>query len=512
MSAKLSAETKRAVIHHVETLNKSQTATAAAFGISRSSVKSILRNRVRTASEFRPMPVSPDHPRVMGGNYTWTLGEIRAARDALLRGEFKLPVKMCEAMGTNYAIATARSNRVDPSSALTAQLVAHDTARGQNICSHARKHVTVPAAVIKSAHEYLVDLGVSVLHTVHVPFSGDTGFTGFRVELWPMEFVKWDYGRDCLTTQTAGGETVEIHHGDGEWTVIQSYDFKPFTKGCALAAALIWGANTYGMLDWNASARTHGLAKMIGELPADTPLVNDAGELTDQAKAFLEMMRQIVDGDSPAGIIPPGAKTQFVNNSSTAWQIFNQLIMTTDKAAARVYQGTDATLGSVGGAPGVDISTLFGVATTKVQGDLSAIERALNTGVYEPWTAVNYGDSKQAPSWTYKIPDPDLERKSDEESKNEKRLTDALKERRALGLVVDQDVVNALSKKFNVFPVPQLAQSSDAKPSIALAPTDIVKVVTVDEARLSAGLGKLGGPAGDKFVSELGLPPGGLPV
>ena len=48
---------------------------------------------------------------------------------------------------------------------------------------------------------------------------------------------------------------------------------------------------------------------------------------------------------------------------------------------------------SQGGGPGIDIATLLGVSTVKVQGDLEALQRGFRTGVLEPWCAINFGDS-----------------------------------------------------------------------------------------------------------------------
>jgi len=180
------------------------------------------------------------------------------------------------------------------------------------------------------------------------------------------------------------------------------------------------------------------------------------------------------------------------------------LILNREKAAARVYLGTDAILGAAGGAPGVDIAALFSVASSKIQGDFSAIEQALRTGVFEPWTAINEGDSRYAPSLAYQLPDPDAAAKAAERSENRDRLMKALQAMRDQKMVVDQPVVDALAAEYRVSPVPQLADDTSASNvTIQLAPTDVAKVVLGIEARRSQGLPPFGDERDRMTISEI---------
>src|SRR5690606_36315847 len=143
-----------------------------------------------------------------------------------------------------------------------------------------------------------------------------------------------------------------------------------------------------------------------------------------------------------------------------------------EKAAARVWLGTDGILGSQGGAPGVDISELFGVALTKVQGDVQAIEDGFYEGCCVPWTAVNYGDSTKAPRIKIAIPDADADQKREQEESASAAFFTAYKAYKENGVEVTQDLVDELADKYGVTP-PKLAESSEAVPSITLPPTDV---------------------------------------
>jgi len=185
-------------------------------------------------------------------------------------------------------------------------------------------------------------------------------------------------------------------------------------------------------------------------MPEGVALQGVDGGLTVEATAFLELLRAMASDDTPIGIRPAGSKADFVANNSTAWQVFSELVMNAEKAAARIYLGTDGTLGAQGGAPGVDISVLFGVASTKVQGDLECIERGLLTGLIEPWCAINFGDSSLAPARRYLLPDAD-----------EDALRASVADRRAAffadiaaardnGFDVTQEYVDAVAKEYGV--------------------------------------------------------------
>ena len=155
-------------------------------------------------------------------------------------------------------------------------------------------------------------------------------------------------------------------------------------------------------------------------------------------------------------------------------------------------------LGAQAGAPGVDISKLFGVAVTKIKGDFGCIERCFHTGVMEVWAALNFGDSSLAPRRTYLLPDADEEAWRAAVGTRRQAFYADVAAARANGFPITQDFVDALALEYDVAP-PELAEvDDDAKaPTIALAPTDLARVVSVNEARASAGLGALALPDGE---------------
>jgi hypothetical protein len=427
-------------------------------------------DRTRKADEFKAaLATFFQPPRREQGTYSWSIETIRSARDCQARGDFKSPVAMAKAMRADDALFVARRNRIAPQNAIAATLTCDDSSRGKAAKRKALSSCFVSRSTLAGIQGTLADHGIAIGYIEHEP-SDDGTRVDFRLTEWPLEHVKWNRTREVLETDTRdGGPRVDIIHGDGTWVVFRKYLIDPWTQeACILPAALVWAAHANGIRDWALASTSHGQAKIIGELPAGISLRgSDGTALSPEAAAFLEMLQGVVSGEMGAAVRPAGSKTDFLANGSTAWQVFSELIMNREKAAARIYLGTDAILGSVGGAPGVDISALFGVATTIIQGDFACIEQALRTGFYEPWAAVNYGDSSYAPSLVYEFPDPDEAQHAKQHAEKLTHLFEILEGLRRQRLEITQAVIDLHAKQLAIKPPPKLAALPAAPPAPA---------------------------------------------
>lgn len=473
------------------------------FGVSRDTVRRArVPERVRKAEEFAiPVPRKP--PRRTGPTHCWDLDQIIAARNAQMRGDFALAVKLAKAMRTDDAQFIAYRNRLAPQKAIAATLVPAPGARGEAVAKKAGRSVIAPRHVLTSIVGTLADHGIAIGY-----IERDTNEEGTRVNMrlteWPLEFVKWNESREVLETRTRDAGTIDIVHGNGEYVVFRGIGNEPWSQeACIIPGALVWPSHAYGIRDWNSTAKSHGLAKLAAEMQEGVPLAKDDGTLHAQAESVLNTLTDLSEGEAGAGIFPHGAKPQVLYNGSNAWQIFDTLEGNRAKAFARIYLGTDAILGSVGGAPGIDIAELFRVASGIFQGDFRALEEGLRTGLYEPWTAINEGDSRLAPSLKYELPDPDENKRSEQEAAKLERVHTEIERRKKNGMAVTQEVVAELCKVHAVRAVPVLAPATQASVPITLAPTDFARVVRVDEARGSGGLPPIGGETGMYFLPEL---------
>ncbi|MFA6619119.1 MAG: hypothetical protein WCT23_08640 [Candidatus Neomarinimicrobiota bacterium] len=413
-------------------------------------------SRVRTAADFSDVPnVRPPKPRETATS--WSVPKIRSAIEDQMRGQFLQPKRLAEAMRRDDAIYVARSNRLAPIQVVAAELREHDSARGRAIARKAIDSVQAPRTVLAGIDGTLVDHDVAIGYVEREPNASGTRID-MRLTEWPLEHVRWNPTIESLETQTRDGVITPITHGDGRWIIFRRFAFMPWREmACLLPAAFVWAAHAEGVSDWQASSRAHGLAKIVGELAEGYTLNDENDELPIGAQRFYDMLTDMAEGDSAVALRPPGAKTDFLSNGSNAWQVFAENIVSREKAAARIYLGTDAILGSVGGAPGIDIAQLFGLASTKFQSDFDAIHSGLDTGLYEPWAALNEGDTRYAPSMRFQLPDPDRDGRRDEIARNRLRLTDGIAAMRAQGLEVTQEVVDRMARDYGVEPAPRLA-------------------------------------------------------
>lgn len=504
LSAHLNAHGKRASaaffgLHH-SALSKAAEGRAVSVR-----TLSAINAKLKTADDYKlPAASAISLPRKKPSTTGWTLDAVRSARDAQLVGDFRKSAALGTAMRLDDAIFVAHHNRTAPIGSLNTSVQSAGTTRGDAIAKRARELVTIERSVALSIESTLVIHGVA-FGQVKTEMLDDGEWMSASIVEWPIEFVWWDEARACyLTTVKDQAEPVEIVHGNGEWVIFaKQYTLPHQHEACILPGSLIFSAHLDAIKSWNSSSTSHGQAKLIGELPEGVPLQDpDEDTLSPEASAFLSMLSDVISGEAGAGIRPAGSKTDFVANGSSAWQVFSELAMNREKAAARVWLGNDGVLGSVGGAPGVDISTLFGVATTKVQGDVEAIEKGLYEGVFVPWTAVNFGDARLAPRFRFEIPDADAAQKNEQKAAARESLFAAIDQLKKNGMVVDQDVIDSLADEYGVMPAPLLAESENAVVPIVLAPTDVATVVLVSEARRANQLPPFGDDRDDMTIAE----------
>lgn len=483
-------------------------------------------NPVRKAPEFNSLrlqlPIRPQYEAA--GVYSWQLADIRNARDMQLQGVFREPVRMAESMRTDDALFPAWRNRIAPARCVGVGIEPANTKPASKRVAHeaealfgARGIATTPDT-LTAINGTLANHGVAIGYLAH-----KTRADGSRIDLtlseWPLSQVSWSevdgayvthVDRACspgLEFETVGlGGRVKIIHGDGRWVVFARQELLPHRgEACLLPAALVWARHAFAARAWNQGSDSHGNPALVGELPEGVPLGNaDGSGLSSEAQAMLDLLQALRDG-SGHGIRPFGSKTELLVNNSTAWQVWHELMMNAEKAAARIYLGTDGMLGAQGGAPGVDIAQLFGVATTIVQGDLDCITEALRTGVIEPWCAINFGDSSLAPRRRYELPDPDAAKERSDLALRQEQFHAEIKRLRDGSFQVDDAVVAALAQQYGV-QVPMLAPVTSRAVPIELAPTDKAKVVRVGEARRSIGLPDPT-PKDALFIAELDAAP-----
>lgn len=454
---------------------------------------------VRKAEDFKAAisALFRDRPHARQPVYSWTLERIKSARDSQLRGDFREAARLAESSRTDDAIFVAFGNRLAPHRAIGVKIKpASDVRKAILIAEegdalYGPKGIGLTPETMLNVGGCLVDHGVAFLHLDHRPRED-----GSRVDMyatyWPIEHVRWDEQKRCYLTHahTADGgfiSDVEIRHGEGEWVIIADREHEPWKHGAIIATALIWGRHAFANADWARGSRSHGNAKVVGELPQGVALQDEDGKLTPEAEAFHSLLRDLASEDSPVGIRPAGAKTEVVANGSSAWQVWKELAADAGKGAARIYLGTDGVLGAAGGAPGVDITALFGVAATLVQGDLETIERCLKTGLLDVWAATNFGDSSLAPTREYLIPRPENQSKILALAERETAFFAVIDAAKKAGVEITQTWLDETAARYDV-KAPTLPAAAEKAPTVPLAPTDVIDFLTPNQVLATVGI------------------------
>lgn len=452
-------------------------------------------------SEEAPPGASLTPPRRTQGPFVWNLAAIRNARDAQMAGKFEAAVRMAEAFRTDDALFVPYQARVSTQTALPLVWRPGETTRAIASIKRAARYISTPAHVRQSILGTMANHGMAIGYVLQTP-EPDGSAVRYELSEWPLEHVWYDSFKGTFQTRVQDQPNATINHGDGRWIIFRKYGVSPFTQDAAvLPGALVWAAHAMGVQDWAGASQSHGRPKLLGNLPEGAK-IGDGTTPSPDARAFLETIRALMAGEIDAGLVPFGATAAPLINNDSSWQVFERLILNRERSGARIYLGTDAILGATGGAPGVDITTLFQIASTRVQGDLEALERGYREGMIVPW-ATAHGEPADALWLDYETPDADADRKSEQESSAIGRFGDAVKALKEAQVQVTQDVVDALRTVLGVSVPLLLAAKDDTTPAIELAPTDVAKVVLVKEARLARGLGLLGDERDDMTISEL---------
>lgn len=438
------------------------------------------------------------------GPYAWSLETIRSARDLQLRGDFEIPVRLAEAFRTDDALFFAYISRVSTQSSVPLQWRPSTSAAGAEVATRMAAAVRLPTHVRQSLLGTVANHGIAVGYmqrsVIDDPTYGPT--VQLTLNEWPLEHVKFfPYDNSIKTRTREIPSYVTISHGDGFWVVFRKFGMTPWAQdACVLPGSFIWAAHAGAMSDWAGASFSHGQPKLMGELPPGVRLGNEDGTgLSNDAQAYLSLLSQIASGEVVAGVRPPGAKSELLFNGSTAWQVFSELGISRERAAARVYCGTDAILGAMGGAPGVDSAQLFQVADTRLESDAEMLERGFWEGACLPWLALHGIDPADAACPKYALPDAETDRKSEQEANAIDRMTKAIAAFRESGIAVDDNTVAQMAKTFGVAAPVRLTSAA----SVQLTPTSLAQIVTVGEARESQGLPLLGDERDDKMVSEI---------
>ncbi len=327
-------------------------------------------------------------------------------------------------------------------------------------------------------------------HVVGAPDA--RGIRRIYTRRWPTWAVWYDVYRKTYVALTTGG-SVDISN-DGKFTLGGKSDIPHFQGALRPLVLPVFDASQVvqaraGWID------KYSDPKWIGYMQ------ESIGPRTPEGAAFYQAMRTM---KAPGGVgaFPHGSKVEIVGLSAEASASFKEALDSDNGYINKVLTGIDPA--SVGGV--YKPKDFWGILRSTVGDDLAAIKRAVNVLV-DFYCSINYGDAlpeKDRPALDIPLPNPEADAQAEATAKNCGSHTAIIVARRAAGMLVEQSDSDKLAEALNIPDRPVLVGVAPTPVSrLDLAPTDVAKVVKVDEARKSRDLPPIGDDRGDLTISEL---------
>ncbi len=298
-------------------------------------------------------------------------------------------------------------------------------------------------------------------------------------------------GKWLLTT--AAGQ-IEIEPGDGQWIIYCPYGGdRPWAEGKWRALSFAWILKQFALHDRARHSEVLGSPARVG--------VSPEGATTRGRQNWLKQLKAM--GRDTSLILPPGYNLKLVEATGRTWEIYTKQIEWADSATAVVLAGqTVTTEGSSGFSRG---NIHERIAHSIIRFGAETLSTTVRQEGLMPWSSENFGASQRAPWPVWDTTPPEDQKQKAETGRI---LGDAIsKMDEALAASKRRVDATAILEAAGV-PTLEIETTGDQAPSVELAPTDVAKVVRVNEARASAGLGPLllpGGepdPDGDLTVAE----------
>lgn len=428
--------------------------------------------------EWSPFPIQP-FPE------DWTLEKIRAARKRHDIGIFSETVRLRDVLTVDPRVESGLMQRCATPIGLTVDVTPAKARGGKGVSANVAAEVkswfkrgskVAGHAVRRKILEDLVMGGVAIAQ-LHWRFEPDEALWYVdRIEPWPLEFTWYNPALTALQIITTDG-LYTPRHGDGKWIVIEPYGTKSWLHGAVRALSMPWADRAFGVRYRAAAAARQGGTAPIGELPEGIPINSDDG------KQFQRLVKALWQG-RPWGVKPFGSKLELLEAKTNAWQIFNDIVKTSDADIAIALLGQDATQakGSVYTSP-----QFKGVRFDYAQNDAQALDGAFETGAALPYVAVNYG-TEFCPSIESAVPDPEEADRRAAVARNYEAFGRGVVSLRSAGAKVTAEDWERMGDEYGItppklekdlepFPEPKLppandpAKAKDTAESTALRPT-----------------------------------------
>ena len=402
----------------------------------------------------------------------WDVGTIRDARDAHLQGHFQASAQLSQGMLVDGRIYAARLQRVAPALGILREVVGGPRWNGKGLTETVRAAVgdmmlrdgpCFAPGVLAETVDTAAVLGEAILQNITTT-RPDGSRVDVEVRPWPMTQARWNESKKRHQVFTTEG-IIDIEPNDGKWIVVQPYGPRSFKHGAILPLAMLWADRAYAMRDRGNHSAAHGSINIVGTLPEGVKPQSKDGI------AFRDGIRLLQQARS--GIVKQyGSNVEAFEPKTLAWQIFGQIIDGDAADIALILQG----ILPGGDGPYKSIPQLDGVRYDHVKRDTSALQWSLQMGLVRHYVRWNFGDDPDlVPEHRWIVPDPRELERVDALTNRYKALASIVTSWRAAGLMVTEEMLEALSQRLGLDSVPVPTFAADLPPAPTVSETVAVK-------------------------------------
>lgn len=432
---------------------------------------------------------------------TWSIPEVRGALYAHLTGTFYASGMLCDSMLGDDRITATLNSRAAGWLGREVRFRAADDSTAAKECRLAWE-AWWPRFSGDSAIREMFDYG-TMMGFSHGQLVWDTEQRGLdfapSIQPWHPVFSYYDWIARCF--QAIGQDaSIPIVPGNGKWIEYAPFgSYRGWIRGAIRPCAEPWLLRHFGFRDMARFGEVHGNPTRKGLVP----MVGDPIERAAFEKALSSL------GSDTAIMVPRGVDANdglgydyvLVEATSKAWEVHPCQIDRCDMAIVLALLMVNLTTQVEGGSYGA-AKAQMDVRSEGSQLDNATWKRTIYNQVARPFAYLNFGDADLAP-WTWW------------DVKGSQEYADNAKQFQAVGTgfqtlhqggVKFKDVAEVrkwISENFGLDNFPDFefieapavpGEAGDAAPVVdekrlELTPSDMATVVTVNEARESAGLG-----------------------
>lgn len=448
---------------------------------------------IAPTEEVKDIPINDIH--------AWNVGTVKSAVIGHMGGTFASSAMLVDAMLADDRVQGATNGRIK---GVTKNEVLYEPSKivdNQELAKSVSDEIQeihtelFPESVIEDILKWIIHEGFSLNEMVWTA-RRDRWIP--RLKSWHPAFTYYLLNERRYVALAQDGQHI-IQPNDPKWALYTPYgSYRGWIRGAVRSISIPWLVRQFALRDWARYSETHGLPQKKAKVPAQAP--------SEDKRRFFNAIKALGSNASFMLPVPIGGgewDVELLEAKDTAWKGFQGLIEQCDKSITLTIRGTNLT---------TEVQTGTGAATDAhrsedsdyAKSDCLKLAEFMKTQVLRWYCLYNFGNADLAPTPVFQLDTSDKKLEAD----TFKQVVSTMSELKGLGNQFD---IVAFAERFAIPLNANYDPEAEQAPSVVLAPTDVAKVVKVNEARRSSGLKDLTlpngerDPDGDLTVSEFDM-------